>query len=149
MEEYADIYYVDARNNVGVTDHRRPGAGFPARPGTTPTRAVVVPPPSARPVYGGQAPIVYQQPAMPVAYPTVAYPPSPFAGLFARVTTGQLIEMIVQGFAAIQSLPAAPTATTDTRDNIENLVLYQTALAQHAKRDEQLRTIGNIVSKLV
>jgi hypothetical protein len=152
MEEYADIYYVDARN--AVTDHRRPAAGGgvvrPGFPVSTPTRAVVVPPPGARPpVYGGQAPIVYQQPAVPVGYPTVAYPQSPFAGLFARVTTGQLIEMIVQGFAAIQSLPAAPTATDNARDNIENLVLYQTALAQHAKRDEQLRTIGSIVSKLV
>jgi hypothetical protein len=35
------------------------------------------------------------------------------------------------------------------QDNLENLVLYQSALAQHAKRDEQLRTIGNIVGKLV
>jgi hypothetical protein len=141
MEEYADIYYVDARN--AVNDHRRPG-GF-VRPGTvsTPTRTVVVPPPGARPVYTGQAQVLYPQP-MPVAYPQ-----SPFAGLFARVTTGQLIEMIVQGFAALQSLPAAPTATDSTRDNIENLVLYNTALAQHAKRDEQLRTIGNIVAKLV
>jgi hypothetical protein len=142
MEEYADIYYVDARN--AVTDHRRPQPGFPNRPPfapvAQPTRAVVVAPPGARPVYTAPAtPIVYQQPQSP----------SPLSNLFQRLTTGQVIEMIAQVFAALQPLPAAPTATNDVRDNVENLVLYQGALAQHAKRDEQLRTIGAIVGKLV
>lgn len=142
MEEYADIYYVDARN--AVTDHRRP-AGSSPRPGFggggLPARTVVVPP-GARPVYAAQAPVMYQQ---PVAYPA----PSPLSNVFQRLRTGEVIDMIAQAFAALQPLPAAPTATEGMRDNLENLILYQTALAQHAKRDEQLRTIAAIVGKLV
>ena len=33
--------------------------------------------------------------------------------------------------------------------DVENLVLYQSALALHAKRDEQLRTLGSLVGKLL
>jgi len=154
MEEYADIYYVDARN--AVTDHRRPtgvsGVVRPGFPGAPPSRTVVVPPPVARPVYAGQAQVVYPQGAQMLYAPSQmpqGYPQSPFSQLFSRLTMGQVIEMIVQGFTALQTLPAAPTATENARDNMDNLVLYQGALAQHAKRDEQLRTIGSIISKLV
>jgi hypothetical protein len=142
MEEYADIYYVDARN--ATTDHRRP-AGSSPRPGfpvAQPTRAVVVPP-GARPVVYPAQPITAWQP--PVAYAS----PSPLSNLFQRLGTGDVIEMIAQVFAVLQPLPAAPTATEKMQDNLENLILYQGALAQHAKRDEQLRTIGHIVGKLV
>ena len=33
--------------------------------------------------------------------------------------------------------------------DVANLVLYQGALASHAKRDEQVRTLGGLVAKLV
>ncbi len=33
-------------------------------------------------------------------------------------------------------------------DDVPNLITYQSALATHAKRDEQLRTIGALVAKL-
>ena len=38
---------------------------------------------------------------------------------------------------------------SDTNVDVGNLVTYQAALAQHAKRDEQVRTLGSLVSKLV
>lgn len=57
--------------------------------------------------------------------------------------------MAAQVIAAIQSLPAPPTAQGCTETDVENLVTYQTALAVHAKRDEQLRTLGNLVGRIV
>jgi hypothetical protein len=46
-------------------------------------------------------------------------------------------------------LPAAPVSTTDTATDVQNLMLYQGALASYAKRDEQVRTLGSLVTKLV
>jgi hypothetical protein len=66
-----------------------------------------------------------------------------------RVTTGQIVEMVAELFAALQSLPAAPVATNTAETDIANSVLYQTALAQHAKRDEQVRTLGHLVARLI
>lgn len=63
------------------------------------------------------------------------------------LSTGQLIEAGTQVLAAIQPLPTPPVATGKAEDDVANLVLYQTALAEHAKRDEQLRTIGSLASK--
>jgi hypothetical protein len=63
------------------------------------------------------------------------------------LSTGQLIEAGAQVLAAIQPLPNPPVATGKAEEDVANLVLYQTALAEHAKRDEQLRTIGSLASK--
>lgn len=154
-EEYADIYYVDTRN--ATRDHRpqgggRPSAPWPFRPQRPaplpPTRTVYVPPAQQQ-----FAQPTYQQPMYPQPQPQVIYTgPQPMSGaaaLFGRLTTGQLIEMIAQGFAALQSLPGAPVSTRDLETDVANLVLYQGALASHAKRDEQVRTLGSLVSKLV
>ncbi len=62
---------------------------------------------------------------------------------------GQIIEIASQVLASLQPLPAAPVATRETATDVGNLVLYQSALATHAKRDEQLRTLGALISKLV
>ncbi len=132
-DEYADIYYVDARN---AREHRTQGAS--PVPGT---RAVTVPP--SRTVVMRPMPnqLAYAQP--------VAYPQAPAAGLLGNLTTGQVVEMVAQIFAALQGLPAAPVATKDVGTDVGNMVLYQSALASHAKRDEQLRTLGALVAKLV
>ena len=154
-EEYADIYYVDTRN--AVTRDHRPQQGrspFPwvprPRQPATPTRTVYVPPASqqafAQPMY--QQPVYQQQSPMIWSGP-MSQPMSGAAALFGRLTTGQLIEMIAQGFAALQSLPTAPVSTRDLETDVANLVLYQGAIANHAKRDEQVRTLGSLVSKLV
>ena len=147
MDEYADIYYVDSPRNA---DHRTGGGAAPmyGRPGgavpspaamqvSQPVRTVYVRPAAsyAQPVYG--QPVVYG------GYPSTA------ASLLGRLTTGDVIELVAQALAALQSLPAAPVATRDAGTDVGNLILFQGALAQHAKRDEQLRTLGNLVAKLV
>ncbi|MNC96316.1 hypothetical protein D3C83_136580 [compost metagenome] len=60
-----------------------------------------------------------------------------------------MIDMVAQIFAALMPLPAAPTATSDAGTDVGNLILYQGSLAQYAKRDEQVRTLGSLVAKLV
>jgi hypothetical protein len=130
MEE-SDIYIVDTRN----ADHRTQG-GPVVRPGQ-PVRT-----------FYGQPPRVYA-PAQPqIIYAT---PPQQTAAatLLGKVTAGQLVDLVAQIFAALMPLPAAPTATADTSTDVGNLILYQGALAQYAKRDEQVRTLGNLVTKLL
>jgi hypothetical protein len=39
--------------------------------------------------------------------------------------------------------------TNDADTDSGNTILYQSALAQYAKRDEQVRTLGNLIVKLV
>ena len=138
MDE-SDIYYVDTRN----ADHRTNGGnwathGIPWRP-STPVRTVVAQPTrvyAPAPVYGS---------------PYVApYGTSPLAStLFGRMTTGQVVDLVAQIVAALMPLPAAPNATADATTDVGNLILYQGALAQYAKRDEQVRTLGNLVTKMV
>ena len=132
MEE-SDIYIVDTRN----ADHRTQQGG------TSPTWR------PARPVqtFYGQPQRVYT-PAQPqIIYATP--PQTAAATLLGKVTAGQLIDLVAQIFAALMPLPAAPVTTADTSTDVGNLILYQGALAQYAKRDEQVRTLGNIVTKLV
>jgi hypothetical protein len=104
-------------------------------------------PPSARqpiaPVYSQAPQVIYSAP--PPMYP--GYPSA--ASLFGKLTTGQIVEMVSQIFAALQTLPNAPVSTREVETDVANLILYQNALAQHAKRDEQVRTLGGLVSKLV
>ena len=153
MDEYADIYYVDENRNA-VRDHRtQAGGGFRqpartvyvaprARPGAP--MAPVAYPPAMAPVGYPPAPFYGQHPVMyPPGYPTTA------AAIFGRLSTGQIVEMVAQAFAALQSLPAAPVATRETSTDVANLILFQNALAHHAKRDEQVRTLGGLVAKLV
>jgi hypothetical protein len=145
MDEYADIYYVDASRNAGG-DHRT-GGGFqsffpaarPASPpaGAVPARTVYVQP-ASQPMQYAQ-PLVYAQPA----------PQSPLSSLFGNMHAGQVIALIAEALAAFRSLPAAPASTKDIATDIANGVTYDTALAQHAKTDEQIRTIGHLVAKLV
>jgi len=135
MEDYADIVYVDSRNAPPRHyDHRhdRRPSWFPGRP--VHTQYVR---PETRPMYQ-PAPLIYQGP-----------PQSTAATLFGRLTTGQIVEMVAQVFAALQSLPGAPVSTRDLETDVANLILYQGALASHAKRDEQVRTLGSLVAKLV
>ena len=145
-----DVIYIDEGRNA-VTDHRRPG-GRPASPwrplpARTPGSRTVVVPPGARPtVITGTASGYYQPPA----YYQPAYAPamSSFASRFG-MTTGELIDTGIQLLAAIQPLPAAPTAQGEAGVDVENLMTYQGALAQHAKRDEQLRTLGNLLVRIL
>jgi hypothetical protein len=71
------------------------------------------------------------------------------SGLLGNLTTDEIVELAAQVFASFQPIPAGPTATGDMKTDIENLITYQSALALHAKRDEQLRMIGSLLSKLI
>lgn len=66
----------------------------------------------------------------------------------ANLSTGEIIDTAAQGLAALTPLPQPPTATGDGQTDVENMIRYQRALAQHAKRDEQIRTIGSIAKNL-
>ncbi|MBA3458559.1 MAG: hypothetical protein H0T46_01250 [Deltaproteobacteria bacterium] len=95
-----------------------------------------------------QVPAGYvMQPMAPVAG-GVLMPQAP-ATYFGGMALGQIIEIASQVLAALQPLPTAPVATKEAATDVGNLVLYQSALATHAKRDEQLRTLGSLISKLV
>ena len=144
--DYDVIYVGDGRN--AVNDHRtnRPPSS-PWRPlpaGPTGTRTVVVPP-GARPTVITGAASGYYQPTM---YQPAYAPVPSFASRFG-MTTGELIDTGIQLLAAIQPLPVAPTAQGEAGTDVENLVTYQGALAQHAKRDEQLRTLGNLLIRIL
>ncbi|HEX7836719.1 MAG TPA: hypothetical protein VF469_04600 [Kofleriaceae bacterium] len=95
-------------------------------------------------VWGGQQPVYMQ--------PPVWGQPGTLGGLFAGlngVNIGSLVDLIGQGFAAIRSLPTPPTASGDSGTDVANLTLYQTALAEHGKTDEQIRTAVHIIGKLL
>lgn len=144
MDEYAQIYWLDERN-AGPRDHRTQGGGSTTSGGWRPGGTVVRAP-------GGPIPLHPQAQASGWQPMTVAQPitvmPQP-ATYFGGLSIGQIIEMAAQALAALQPLPAAPVATAEVQKDVGNLVLYQTAIAQHAKRDEQLRTLGSLISKLV
>lgn len=164
MDEYADIIYVDTRN-ADPRDHRTGNSGIGGRPsvpanwrpatpvaGSGRDRTVYVTPaqPAGYPPAGYGQPMGYPGGAYPGGYPVGQnYPATPLAGLFGGMTTGQILDLVAMAFAALQPLPTAPAATKDTNTDVSNLVVYQAALAQHAKRDEQVRTLGSLVSKLV
>jgi hypothetical protein len=151
MDEYGDIYYLDDTRNA-TRDHRPQGGAY--RTGARPSRTLVVQPPvpagGYRPVYPAQAPVYPPQTSMIYAQqPLMIGEPSLTAGsLLGRLTVAQLIEIAAQAFAALQSLPPAPNPQQETSTNVQNLIVYQRALAEHAKRDEQIRTLAALVAKL-
>lgn len=166
MEEYADIYYMeDARN--ATRDHRAQASRAPWRPG----RAVQSAP--YRPAYSQPAysPPAYQEAAYPQPpFAPPAYAPPAFAApqfaapmyppgwygqtagsVLGRMTLGQIAEVAAQVVASLMSLPPTPAPAVDGNPSVDirNLVTYQEDLAKHAKRDEQLRTLGSLVARLV
>lgn len=139
MDEYSEIYFLDdddVRNapRRPSTDHRGPG-----RPG----RVLIGPAPRPRP-----RPALVARPARVVEAPSDTQAPAR-SGPFANVTTGQLVELATMVIAAIMPLPAAPVVQGEPKTDMTNQLAYTSALALHAKRDEQLRTVGALVGKLV
>jgi hypothetical protein len=165
-ERNADVYFVE-RN--AVNDHRV------LRPTVSSTRTPAYVPPASFPTgtrvtYGGPAsfagPSQFAGPAQfaPQAFwggnqPVYMQPPAwgwgqpgTLGGLFAGlngINLGSMVDLIGQGFAAIRSLPTPPTASGDSGTDVANLTLYQQALAEHGKTDEQIRTAVHIIGKLL
>ena len=150
--DYDIIYTGDGRN---ATDHRTGRSGPVVSGGWRPngSRTVVVPP-GARPtvITGGGSSSWYRPQYMPPQYgPQYMpyYPPQDsFASRFG-MTTGELIDTGIQLLTAITPLPAAPVAQGETATDVDNLITYQGALWQHAKRDEQLRTLGGLLVRIL
>ncbi|MCA9676979.1 MAG: hypothetical protein H6708_22320 [Kofleriaceae bacterium] len=139
MDEYMPIYFLDEDDlRNAPRDHRsqdsRPGRWYQPRPAV----------PVRRPQVAGA---VRPRPVAVVAQPVA--PVSEERRFLAGLPTGQLLELAAQILAAIQPLPGAPVAQGNVETDVENLIAYQNALAMHAKRDEQLRTIGTLVAALV
>ena len=124
------IFIEDDERNARDRDHRSQTKAFRPR-----TNRVVVRSP-------GRAPVVVRE---AVAAPVEAAPKR----MLGNLTAAEAIEVGAQILAALQPLPVAPVATGKVETDVENLTLYQNALAVHAKRDEQLRTIGSLVGKLM
>jgi hypothetical protein len=104
------------------------------------------------PSYGGGGRMVPMGPRPYPAYPTAPMPPAPWtpqqpmAPVVDRwtgtVRLGLILDAATQILASMASLPGAPTATGHSLTDTQNLIAYQKALAEHAKRDEQIRTVG-------
>ena len=99
--------------------------------------------------YGAPAYAAPQYP--PQAYGPQAYPwqpavPPTASPLVDRYTgslkLGLILDAAAQALAAMASLPTPPNISGEGRSDAQNMVKYQESLAQHAKRDEQIRTIG-------
>lgn len=155
MDDYAQIYWLDERN---AREHRGPAGRGPAggwRPGggagsgSAPAQSVqVIRYPNPAQVPAGYTTVPTGYVMQPMSPDGVLMPQAP-ARYLGGLALGQIIEIASQVLAALQPLPAAPVATKEATTDVGNLVLYQSALATHAKRDEQLRTLGSLISKLV
>ncbi|HTR50270.1 MAG TPA: hypothetical protein VMJ10_06150 [Kofleriaceae bacterium] len=154
----ADVYYVDERNAFISSENRRPGQVGGNRmmissPGSSGFRTIGV---------AGQSPAMYPQGPSPWGAPPPGYwgpqgpgywgTRSPYGygpSILDRLSAGKIVDMAAQVFAALMSLPDAPVATSDAVTDVSNLITYQSSLASYAKRDEQIRTLGSLVAKLV
>ncbi|MBI4509493.1 MAG: hypothetical protein HY698_07635, partial [Deltaproteobacteria bacterium] len=73
-------------------------------------------------------------------------PPPPVVDRYTgSIKLGLLLDAVAQVLAAMAALPPAPNPTGDSKSDMANLIQYQAKLAQHAKRDEQVRTAGALV----
>lgn len=141
MSQY-DVMYVDDERNA---DHR---TRSPMGRSPIPARRTVVVPPNRNPTVIYSAPGAGQNyTSSPQDQPQVFGQPS-IAARFG-MTMGELLDTGLQLFAAINGLPAAPVSQGETGVDTENLVIYQTALANHAKRDEQIRTLGTLLVRIL
>jgi hypothetical protein len=123
--------------------------GFDGRNAVSRRRVVVRPRP--RPVIGvgvsPRAPMYGYPQAPPYGYPQAPWeqptaPPPVVDRYTGGLKLGLILDAAAQALAAMASLPSAPPVVGDQRADTQNLVKYQESLAQHAKRDEQIRTVG-------
>ena len=148
--DYDVMYMDDGRNATVVGRTNQWGRPTGNRTVVVPagTRPTVI---TSRPGFGPQAygPQAYGPQAYGHPYGAPYWGQSaPFASRFG-MSTGELIDTAIQILAAITPLPAAPVAQGDASTDVDNLVTYQGALATHAKRDEQLRTLGNLLVRIL
>lgn len=163
--------YIDGRNATRpvVISHGtrgpRPTAIVPAAaaaPSTSMTAAPYqYPYPVSQPAYYGPATMPQGWAGYPMnpgyVFPPVA-PPSNLASILGGFgDIGSLANIVAQAFAAFLPLPASPTPQDGTDNdsiaqntlaNSSNLIRYQNALAQFARRDQQILTLGSVLKEL-
>jgi hypothetical protein len=143
MDEYDELILLDdddMRNARGVRDNRsRTGSrvGLIRSPRAVPVR---------RHPIGGFGGRDQRTPSAPVVVTPMVEEKRSILG---NLSTGELVEIAAQVLSAIQPLPGAPVATGTHATDTSNLITYQTALAAHAKRVEQVRTLGSVLGKLL
>ena len=149
MADYNVIDLEDDERNARPTtmDGRRPWG--PRRP----TNSIVVPP-SSRPTLVQGVRTQPARPMYPASYPTqptvVYHQPVPSSGgLFAGMSNAELVELAALALTALQPLPEAPKAQGDVETDVENLVIYQTHLAGHAKQVDRIRTAAELFARLM
>lgn len=137
MDDYndSDIVFVDERNaRADNRDHRSTPGGRGIAP-RRPRRIVIH--------TGGRSrePVIVQQPPVGPVFED--------RKLFGNLTASEAVEVGSQILASLQPLPVPPVATGKLETDVENLTLFHAAVALHFKRDEQLRTIGSLLAKLM
>ena len=171
--DYEDVYYIDSRNAPAVVDHRtRVPAGRPTIV-STPRFPSAAPAPSTVPYqYPAAQPAYYGPAVLPQGYNSFAgYPVNPPYVLPSQVTPtsnlasilggvgdiGVLSNLVAQAVAAFLPLPNAPTPadssgvedqSANAAVNSSNLIRYQSALAQFARRDQQILALGSVLKEL-
>lgn len=144
MDEYDELIFLDddMRNARGGRDHRTGGGrvGLIRSPRVVPVRRRRVP---GGDYNGGRD---HRSAPGPVVVAPVEIEKRSILG---NLSTGELVEIAAQVLSAIQPLPGAPVATGVGTTDTSNLITYQTALAAHAKRVEQVRTLGSVLGKLL
>lgn len=159
--DYRDVAYMDLSDGRNAT---RPivishGTRGPRPVGMATAPQVVGP-------VAGSGSYVYPQYAAAQSYWYPATPnyvvPQPQSNLGTILSgfgdLGTLVNIVAQAFAAFLPLPAAPdphdstdndTMTASTLANSVNLIKYQNALAQFARRDQQILTLGSVIKELL
>jgi hypothetical protein len=174
-----ELYALDDERNAGPRDHRTQQSTLrPVRPVAISRQPAALPaasysqPTYAQPAYAPQPtyaqPAYMQQGYVQPGYMQPGYGPGPWGwngpnGPMVYGTSpwgsgsstaqnlasglGALIEIGTSLVAAFQTLPTAPNADESTV--LANVTDYQRRLAEHAKGDERLRTIGSAGGKVV
>lgn len=133
----------DFRNNSAVVVRRGGQRRARASRAIDPSRVI------RRRRFDGDIGVATSQPVLRRQQPVEAVEVAPRTGpSLGNLSTGEIIDTAAQALAALTPLPQPPTAQGNAQADVENMIRYQQALAQHAKRDEQLRTIGSIAKNL-
>ena len=146
MDEYDELIFLDdddMRNARGARDHRSKSG----------SRVGLIRYPRTVPVHRPRAPVGDYgagRDHRPAPGPVVVAPVvEEKRSILGNLSTGEIVEIAAQVLSAIQPLPGAPVATGTATTDTANLITYQTALATHAKRVEQVRTLGSLLGKLL
>jgi len=174
--DYENVFYMDGSGGGYIDGRNAARPVVISHSGTRlPARTTAIPAPAAAASMGTMthAPYQYQYPMSQPAFYNTAWagypanpqyvvpqvaPPSNLASILGGFgDIGTLANIIAQAFAAFLPLPASPAPQDNTDNdsiaqstlaNSSNLIRYQNALAQFARRDQQILTLGSVLKEL-